>query len=210
MGPTRPSLRVGAKPIATVAVFSALTISLNPISIPAPFLPNFPYRFWDIPIIVAFFLFGFKIAFSVAVLNSIGQLLLFPRPIGIVAPIWFLIAITTLLLGLFLTSRLLKKRNSGKMPLSKRKHAAYYTTLGIASRLAILPFVDYTMYRAVLPLVLGGRLSDAVILSFIPGEILFIITSTFYMVPIGYFIARKVNTTLELTTDSIDIMSKKL
>jgi len=203
MSPIKTPIKLGAKPIAIVAVFSALTISLNPISIPAPFLPNFPYRFWDIPIIVAFFLFGFKIAFSVAALNSIGQLLLFPRPIGVVAPIWFLIAIIALLLGLVLTSRLLKMSVWGQMPLAKRKHVAYYTTLGIVSRLAILPFVDYTMYRAVLPLVLGGRLSDSVILSFLPGEILFIITSTLYMVPLGYFIAKKVNIMLNLDDEHL-------
>jgi hypothetical protein len=54
------------------------------------------------------------------------------------------------------------------------------------------------MYRAVLPLVLGGHLSEAVILSFIPGEIAFIITATSYMVPIGYLIGKKVNKTLKV------------
>jgi riboflavin transporter FmnP len=103
-------MRMNTKTLATIAVFSAVTISLNPISIPAPFLPNFPYRFWDIPIIVAFFLFGFKVALSIAALNGVGQLLLFPRPIGVVAPIWFFIAILTLLLGLYSVTKLLNRR----------------------------------------------------------------------------------------------------
>ena len=193
--------RVDTKTISAIAVFSALTISLNPISIPAPFLPNFPYRFWDIPIIVAFFLFGFKVAVSIAALNSVGQLFLFPVPIGIVAPIWFFLAVLSLLLGLYLATRFLKPKYNEQMLLAKSRNVVYYTTLGVVFRLAILPLVDYTMYRSVLPLVLGGQLSDAVILSFIPGEILFIITSTVYMVPIGYFIAKKVNIMFDFGTN---------
>jgi len=189
---------MNTKTLATVAVFSAVTISLNPLSIPAPFLPNFPYRFWDIPIIVAFFLFGLKVAVSIAALNGIGQLFLFPRPIGVVAPIWFFIAIFALLLGLYSVARLLKRRDSEKQSHFDKKPVVYFTVFGILSRLSVLPLVDYTMYRAVLPLVLGGHLSDTVILGFIPGEIVFIITSTLYMVPTGYLIAKKVNKTLKV------------
>jgi len=183
--------------IAIIIAFAAVTIVLNPLQIPAPFLPSFPYRIWDIPIIIAFFLFGFKVATAVAALNGLVQLILFPRPIGIVAPIWFFIAILALLIGLSVAKKLLNHATNTQN-LTSKKSVTYFTALGILSRVAILPIVDYTMYKAILPLVLGSQLTDAVILSFIPGAILFSITATLYMVPTAYLIAKKVNKTLKI------------
>jgi riboflavin transporter FmnP len=73
---------VNTRAIALTIVFTALAISLTTFGIPAVFLANFYFRFWEIPIVIAFLLLGPKIGVAVAVLRTLAELTLFPSPVG--------------------------------------------------------------------------------------------------------------------------------
>ena len=62
------------------------------------------FHFWEIPIIVAFLMFGLKIGVTVAVLRTLAALTLFPTPAGFVAPP------ITLLATLGIAARALRSR----------------------------------------------------------------------------------------------------
>jgi riboflavin transporter FmnP len=147
--------------IAITIAFTALTIVLNPVRIPTLYWPGFFYRLWEIPIIVAFLLFGSRIGVSVAVLNVLAQIMLFPIPAGILAYPWGLVATLTMLLGVYLAYKFFTRRPPNDRPLFGAKPILYFTSLGIAFRAGIMPFVDYAMYRSLLPLALGQSFTEA-------------------------------------------------
>lgn len=182
---------LNTKVISLTIVFAALAIALTPIAIPAGYI-GFFYRFWEIPIVAAFLLFGPEVGVTVAVLRTLAELTLFPGPIpGVLGFLGALAALggtLSMLLGLHLAGWLLKRRasqdeNSGIKP------GTYYTALGGLLRMLIVPFVMYPVWRFL-------SLSDAVIIGFVPPLMLFAFTLCLYTIPIGYLIATMVNKAL--------------
>jgi hypothetical protein len=186
------------KAVGTVIAFAALTIVLNPVRIPTIYWPGFFYRVWEIPIVVAFLLFGTRIGVSVAVMNVLAQIFIFPIPAGILAYPWGLVATLTMLLGIYLAYKLVSHRPSQDGSLFAAKPIVYFTSFGIAFRAGIMPFVDYAVYRSLLPLALGRSFTEAYVVALIPAIVLFNITVALYTVPIGYFIAKKLSKSLKL------------
>ncbi len=188
---------MNSREIATIIVFTALTIVSNPIRIPTLYWPGFFYRIWEIPIVVTFLLFGPKIGISVAAMNVVAQIALFPVSAGYLAYPWGLVATLTMLLGVYLALRLLVQTSQEK-PHSKRRAVVYVTALGLAFRAGIMPFVDYVVYLSLLPLALGQTFSEAYVLGLIPSIVIFNLTVPLYTIPIAYLIARKVGTGLQI------------
>lgn len=98
------------KKIAVTIAFAALTIVLNTLRIPTIYWPGFFYRVYEIPIAVAFFLFGPKIGILVATLNLLGQLVFFPVPGGIAAYPFGLMAILTMMFRVYLATIIFNHR----------------------------------------------------------------------------------------------------
>ena len=67
---------------AIVAVFAALTVALNimPIRVPAPYAPFLIYEIWEIPIVVAFLLFGPRVGLAVTLVNMLRSKSGSPEP----------------------------------------------------------------------------------------------------------------------------------
>ncbi len=87
---------MNTKEVALCSVFTAIAIALDQVRIPTiTGLPSF--YFWEIPIVIALLLFGFKFGFAVATLSVFGQALFFPRVLGFLFPIWNLIIMSTTL-----------------------------------------------------------------------------------------------------------------
>ena len=61
------------KTLALIVIFVALAIVLNLVGpkIPYPFAPYLFFQFWEIPIVVAFLLIGFRAGVLVSVLNAL-------------------------------------------------------------------------------------------------------------------------------------------
>jgi hypothetical protein len=184
------------KTITAIIVFVALALAISPIRIPALYWPGQYYRIWEIPLIVAFFLFGFKIAYSASILFALGHVALLPGALGIFAFPWLITLMLIILLGLHLAKSVI--RGVSQQENNWKKHAFYFTLFGILFRTLIMPFVDYGIYRFLFPLVLGQSFSDALIIGLMPGIIFFNLTVPFYAIPISYFTAKTVSKSLRI------------
>jgi len=186
-----PSLKTRA--IALTIIFTALSIALTPIGVPALYIVGFFYRFWEIPIIIAFFLLGVKSGITVAVLRALAEMMLIPGPappLGPVGPLTALGGNLSMLLGLCAARWLLKYRASQNRD-SGIKSSTCYTALGGLTRMLIVPFVMYPVWRFL-------SLSNTAIIGLVPPLMLFAFTLCLYSIPIGYIIAKTVNKTLAI------------
>ncbi|MCJ7793557.1 hypothetical protein MUP42_01345, partial [Candidatus Bathyarchaeota archaeon] len=68
------------KTLSLIIIFVALTTALNIAGpkIPAPYAPFLYYQIWEIPIVAAFLTVGPKTGVSVAALNTLILLAVFP------------------------------------------------------------------------------------------------------------------------------------
>ncbi len=101
---------LNSRALALIITFSALAISLNLIRIPTFFWPGQYFRVWEIPIIIAFILFGFKIGFLVTIINALGQLAFFMGPAGFIVAPWGVILMLTMFLGVYVAQKTSKSK----------------------------------------------------------------------------------------------------
>jgi riboflavin transporter FmnP len=182
---------VNTRAIALTIVFTALAIALNPIGIPAVFLTNFYFRFWEIPIVAAFLLLGPKIGVAVAVLRTIAELTLFPGPAGVLGPLIALPVTLSMLLGIYLAERLLKRKTSQDKN-HGTKPVIYFTGLGVLFRTATAPLVMYAMVYFLM------NLPSAEIIALVPLFAVFALILSLYTIPVGYLIARTASRNLNV------------
>lgn len=182
-----------ARSVALIAVFSALAISLNAIRIPAFLWPGMAYPIWEIPIVIAYFLFGFKIAVMVGAVNLVGQLAFFNFGPGFLVgfPVGF-IALLVMLSGIYMANRIVISRASTEKPFGVKKAAICLTGFAVAFRAGIMPFIDYGVFYGILLPIVGIPIPDEYRAALIPVFILFNVTVPLYTVPIAYFVARRV------------------
>jgi riboflavin transporter FmnP len=184
--------------IAIVITFTALCIALVPFRIPTLYWPGFYYYFWEIPMVAAFLLFGFKVAFSISVLNAVARLVFFPGQAPLLGFIIGFMPLLTMLLGVYLAQKLIQSQVSDGKSISAARATVYFTALGVAVRAGIMPFIDYAEYHFLFPLFLGRDFSEAFILTLMPGIVLFNILVPLYGVSIGYLVAKTVGKSLKI------------
>ncbi len=187
-----------AKSIAIIATFTALCIALVPFRIPAFNWPGMFYYWWEIPIVAAYLLFGFKTAFSIALLNLVARLLYFQPPGAFLMFAVSLPPLLTMLLGVYIAQRLFTKKVSMGKPLSEPKKGTYMTALGVAVRAGAMPLVGYLNYHTFYPFFLGRAFSEAYVVGLLPGILLFNIIVPLYTVSIGYIVAKTVDKNLKV------------
>ncbi len=191
---------MNTRSIAIIITFTALCITLVPVRIPALYWPGFYYYFWEIPIVAAFLLFGFKAAFSIFVLTDVTRLLFFPGQSPVLAFIISFMPLLTVFLGIYFAQKLIQSRVSDGKSISVKGATVYFTALGVAVRAGIMPFIDFAQYRFLFPLFLGRDFSEAFILALMPGIVAFNIIVPLYGVSIGYLIAKTVGKNLRIGT----------
>ena len=104
---------MNARSISLIAVFAAISIVLNVIRIPTIFHPNFFYVFYDIPVLVAFMLYGFKIGFLVEIIHIMGQEIFFPIGAGGIVTYPMGVVIHTFMFsGVFIANKLIARKNA--------------------------------------------------------------------------------------------------
>ena len=196
---------MNARSIALIATFAAIAIALNTVRIPTIYWPGFSYHFNEIPIVVAFLLFGPKIGVLVGVLHLAGQEALFPvGPVGIVVyPMGFM-ALLVMLFGIYLAIRFIIYKVAPEMPIDEKKRTIYLTAFAAVCRGAVMPLIAYgVLYRFLLPLVLGTPIPEAYIAALVPSFVLYNVTVPLYTIPISYVIARRVSNYLKLEAEPI-------
>ena len=189
---------MNTKTLATTIVFAALTVALNPaisgIGFPAPYAPYLIYGLWEIPIVAAFLLISPASAVLISLVNASVLFALFPGALP-AGPFYNLVAIFSMLLGLYLARRFIK-RESTQQQKAVLKIVAGSTILGIILRVALMTLVNYITLQQPYPL--GFELDAlAVLVMYLPATALFNGTTVLYTIPIGEFIANVIKSRLK-------------
>jgi riboflavin transporter FmnP len=196
---------MNTKSITLIAIFAAISIALNAVRIPTIYWPGFSYHFNEIPIVVAFLLFGPKISVLVGVLQLIGQEALFPvGPVGIVVYPMGFVALLMMFFGVYLGNRFIAHKDASEKSFDEKKRTIYLTAFAAVVRGGFMPLLSYgILYRFLLPLVLGTPISESYIAALVPSFVIYNVTVPLYTIPISYVIARKISNYLKLETESI-------
>lgn len=186
---------MNTKKLAAIVVFAALAIALNlsPIKIPAPFAPYLIYQIWEIPIVTAFLLFGAVVGLSITIVNTLALFAFFPGALP-TGPMYNLAAVLSMLLGIGLTKILLKKRLLAHETLV----AGLYTVSGVMFRTVFMDIVNYSLLR--FPPPIGYGFEESAILVSIPLVTIFNLTLALYTIPIGYSLARILESSLKTSS----------
>ena len=182
---------MNTKTIATIIVFSALTISLNPaiskFAIPTIYFGNANYTFMEIPIIAALLLFGPVCGVAVGLLGGASMIIYFPQVYNV--PL-IMLAILCTEFGVYLGYKLVSRQAPKEKLLSAKRVVIYCTSLGILFRVAIMEVVHFLFGRYLIGYFIGTNLTDPLLFSLVPLWALFYGTQMLYTIPIGYYIAR--------------------
>lgn len=179
--------------LAAVAIFSALAAVLNfLIRIPDPFATFLYYQIWEIPILVAFFLFGVRVLFLVTGVNTLILVAFFQgaSPLG---PLYWLIAWLSMMAGIGLMKILLDRQALKNVVAT----ATLYTGFGVVFRTLVMSLVNYSVLR--FPPPVGFSFSEAVILVDVPLIAFFNATLALYTIPVSYSLAQVVTRYLRLS-----------
>ena len=193
---------MNARSIALIAIFAAIAVVLNTIRIPTVYWPNMFYTLCDIPVLVAFLIFGFKIGFLVEAVHIAGQEIFFPAgPGGIVFyPMGFFVHLL-MFSGIYLASKFVTRRAASGKQFGEKKRAVYFAGFAAAFRGGLMPIIDYgVLYHVLLPLVLGIAIPKVYIAGLVPSFVLYNVTSALYVVPVAYLIARRASKYLRIET----------
>jgi riboflavin transporter FmnP len=188
---------MNTKVLAISIIFAALTVALNPavsgIGVPAPYAPFLIYGLWEIPIVAAFLLINPASGVLISLLNAVALFAFFPGPLP-TGPVYNLIAIHSMLIGVYLARRFNTRKDSeGKKVI---KIAAASTLLGIFIRVVVMTVVNYVTLRYGYPV--GFGMEEMAIVAFLPLAAIFNGTIVLYTVPIGEFAAKVIKSRLRL------------
>jgi len=195
-----------AKAVGIVIAFAALTIVLSAVKIPTIFWPQQNFRLWEIPIVTAFLLFGFRVGFSAAVIGIAGQTALFVGPAGILEAPWGIIVVLTMFLGLYLAKKLSQSRFAHMRGITGIMPILFFTAFSIIVRTSIMLPVDYAIYSSILPLVIGVNIPNAYIIGLMPFTILFNVLVPIYTVPVSYLLAKTIGNNVTVNNKFSDIL----
>jgi riboflavin transporter FmnP len=189
---------MNAKSVVLIITFTAVAIALNSVRVPSIIYPGTLFEFSQIPVVVAFILFGPEIGVIVGVLNLTGGLTIFPLSNGLIVYPMDFVALLLMFAGISMASRFAARANefsAGKKPI------ICLTALAISFRGGIMPLIDYGfLYHVVLTMVLGVNLPEALILGLLPGFVLYNVIVPLYTVPVAYVIAARVGRHLKIET----------
>jgi len=191
---------MNTKAITITIAFAVIAIVLTAIKIPAIVLQGFNHRIYEIPIVIAFFLFGPKIGISVGFLHLVGHIIFFPAGLNFIAYPMGFVAILNMMLGIYLAKKLIMRKRLRDNACVGNRAVIYLTFFGTLSRVAISTILDYAiLYRYLMPLIIGRSIPEIFILStIVPGIFLFNAIVSLYTIPLSYFIAKKVNKNLKI------------
>jgi riboflavin transporter FmnP len=189
--------KMKSKAIGIIIAFTALTTALNFIKIPVPYMPTFSYTMGDITIVIVLLLIGLKLGITVAFLSTMITMIILPGPAGLVGPPYYFIGVSTMLLGVYIATKLLGRRANLQ---SDVKVVILLTLLGVLTRTLIMLPLDYTVYGALVSIVSGLSMSKAyaIVIASMPGIVAYNITVPLYVIPTSYYLAKKLSKSLKI------------
>jgi len=186
------NIRSKTRIISTSVIFSALAIVLHPpffpLAIPAPYAPFLIYSLWEIPLIIAFIVFGPLIGIISAFMNSIILYVFFPGSLP-VGPFYNLIAIYGMMIGMSISYRISYNNSIQKLLIIS-------TVAAVVTRTAIMYFVNYLVLPMDFPL--GFSIPSEEVSVFLYLISIFNITTTLYTIPIAFIVSKSVSNRLNI------------
>ncbi len=169
-----------SKALAGMAVFAAMALLLNmAVKIPAPYASFLIYEIWEIPMVVAFLIFGAAACFGVMFINLIALQLIFPGQL-ITGPVYNLAAVMLMLLGMWLAGIFAKVRGV-------RTTVAAATVGGILTRTVGMNFIMGILMPLSPPI--GFAIPSSVLRETLVLIAVFNGSVALYTVPVSYWIA---------------------
>jgi riboflavin transporter FmnP len=171
--------------VSLVALFTAMAVVLNGLTVPAPYAGFLLYGIWEIPVLLALLLLGPGGGVAVAALN--GMALEFINPGGLpTGPLYNFMAEVSMFAGILLARKFVKGRGTAALMLAS-------TVLGAAARTGVMTIVNWAVLAQPYPIGFG---SFGVTESAVPGLLtliaIFNATVTLYVVPAAYGASRAV------------------
>jgi len=190
--------RLNTRTIAVVIVFAGLAIVLNPAisGVGVPFLfTGFIHNVWEIVIIVAFLLMGFKSGISVALINAAFLFSVYPGPSRALFSLLNTLAVSGMMVGIYFANKLTRKNSQDQNP-SKARKITLYTALAITFRLIMMLPIVYTLLHYNIGATPPSE--SAIFMIALPLQTFYNITITLYTIPVGYFIAKTASKNLKV------------
>jgi riboflavin transporter FmnP len=190
---------MNTRAIAMTIVFAAITIVLNPaisgVGVPFPPLPSLIYNIWEIAIIAAFLLMGFKSGISIAILNSVFLFAVYPGPSNSIFAIGNTVAASSMMVGIYIADRVTRKNSQEKKTFWIRK-IALSTILAMLLRVVVMAPIMFAILHYG---ILAPKISDSIIITIVlPIQAVFNITIALYTIPVGFFVAKVVSRNLKV------------
>jgi riboflavin transporter FmnP len=172
--------RSRSQTIAGIGLFAALALVLNiaHIQVPAPYLSFLIYEFWEIPIVVCLFIFGFYASLAASTINAVVLILVNPGALSL-GPLYNLIAVIVTLLAIHVGHKF-----STRAKLRISIEVAVTTGLAMIIRAVVMSYVNYFLLPFSPPL--GFSTPDTYVVTIIPLIVFFNATLALYTVPLGY------------------------
>jgi riboflavin transporter FmnP len=190
---------MNTRAIAMTIVFAAITIVLNPaisgVGVPFPPLPSLIYNIWEIAIIAAFLLMGFKSGISIAILNSVFLFAVYPGPSHSIFAIGNAIAASSMMAGIYIANRFTRKNSQEERSFGIRK-IALSTILAMLLRVVVMAPIMFAILHYG---ILAPKIPDSYIIAVVlPIQAVFNITIALYTIPVGFFVAKVVSRNLKV------------
>jgi riboflavin transporter FmnP len=190
---------MNTRAIAMTVAFAAITIVLNPaisgVGVPFPFLPSLIYNIWEIAIIAAFLLMGFKSGISIAILNSVFLFAVYPGPSHSIFAIGNTVAASSMMVGIYIAERLTRKNSQEERPFGVRK-ITLSTILAMLLRVVVMAPIMFAILHYG---ILAPKIPDSLIITIVlPIQAVFNITMALYTIPVGFLLAKLVNRNLKV------------
>jgi len=186
------------KIVTLTITFAAVAITLNTFRIPTIFYPGNYFQFSQIPIVIAFLLFGTRIGISIGIVNLLVSIVILPLGLtSIVTHVMDFISLLPMFAGLKLAKKFTAKNEKEECAL-KKKRVSRLIIFPTAFRATTMPFIDYGfVFHFALPLFFGINFSAAAIVALVPSFVIYNIIVPFYTVSVAHFVATKVSVGLK-------------
>jgi riboflavin transporter FmnP len=194
--------KLDTKTISLVVAFAGLAIVMNPaisgLGFPFPPVPGLIFNFWELVVVIAFLLTGFKGGLAVAFLNAVFLLAVYPGPSRAIYPLTNTIAVSSMMVGMYSANKIMTRKANGENKASTYKTVSYYTIFAMLLRIAVMAPIMYLL------LFLVGMSTLAVVATILPLQAVYNIIMALYIVPFGYFLANTVNRNFKFTSELVE------
>lgn len=172
--------------LSAVAIFGALALVLraSPLRIPAPFAPFLIFEVWEVPIVIALIIYGFRVGWGVGILVLLAGMAIRggPLPVG---SFYNFIAYMSMMVGIIMGRKI-----SVKFSGSSLLESVLATVFGIIVRVGVMaPLMAILMPQ---PFPLGFSIPPQALGATITAIISFNTILALYTVPLAYAFKRPI------------------